>query len=247
MIASNVMPEVPLEGSWIMNEDHSVAQNIVECNVVSMNGFGSYHCILQDDDGNEEARIIHGKDLHWMGDYWIEMQRPYKLELMPWDEKSYECTDLETQRVFGAIGDAGAMKSEETFEDFKKRALKSGLIAAKNNGASKNIIIKRVHEMRLNVEPEKIVSQILGDLINVEGTNEKLFSVFNSEYGRMVIPGQLRRTLLNEDKVQAFNLAVKNAWNELTDGKGIWWIVSDDEQLLACTDCCETIENCDCQ
>ena len=77
MIASNVMPEVPLEGSWIMNEDHSVAQNIVECNVVSMNGFGSYHCILQDDDGNEEARIIHGKDLHWMGDYWIEMQRPY--------------------------------------------------------------------------------------------------------------------------------------------------------------------------
>ena len=34
--------------------------------------------------------------------------------------------------------------------------------------------------MRLNVEPEKIVSQILGDLINVEGTNEKLFSVFST-------------------------------------------------------------------
>ena len=46
-----------------MNADHTKAQNIKECEVVSMVGFGSYHCILEDKDGNEEARIIHGKDL----------------------------------------------------------------------------------------------------------------------------------------------------------------------------------------
>ena len=46
MIASDFMPEVPLEGSWIMNADHTKAQNIKECEVVSMVGFGSYHCIL---------------------------------------------------------------------------------------------------------------------------------------------------------------------------------------------------------
>tara|TARA_B100001778_G_scaffold211135_1_gene174776 strand:- start:5910 stop:6665 length:756 start_codon:yes stop_codon:yes gene_type:complete len=245
MIASDFMPEVPLEGSWIMNADHTKAQLIKECEVVSMVGFGSYHCILEDKDGNEEARIIHGKDLHWVGDYWLQIQRPYRIDVKAWDEKSYEYTELDTQRVSGAIGDVGERKPMETKKRFQYRGMRAGIRHAKMQGASGDILIKRVHQMQLDLEPERIISQILGDLISPSG-NERLFNMFNSEYGRAVIPGQLKRSLLNIDKVNAFSDAVNAAWDELTGGNGIWWIVSDEEEMLACTECCRVMEDCSC-
>ena len=112
-------------------------------------------------------------------------------------------------------------------------------------GASGDILIKRVHQMQLDLEPERIISQILGDLISPSG-NERLFNMFNSVYGRAVIPGQLKRSLLNIEKVNAFSDAVNAAWDELTGGNGIWWIVSDDEEMLACTECCRVMEDCSC-
>lgn len=247
MIASEYMPEVPLEDSWIMNAERTKVQRIVECEVVSMTGFGSYHVILEDSEGNEESRTIHGKDIHWMGDYWMEIQRPYRIDIMPWDERSYECTELDTHQVFGAIGNQLKKGENESKERFHYRSMRSGIRAAKQNGAKGDILIKRVHEMRLNLEPERIISQILGDLIETNGKDEKLFEVFNSEYGRAVIPGQLRRTLLNTEKVEAFTAAVSSAWDDLTDGKGIWWIVSDDDEMLACTECCRSAEDCSCE
>ena len=42
--------------------------------------------------------------------------------------------------------------------------------------------------------------------------------MFNSDYGRAVIPGQLKRSLLNIEKVNTFSDAVNTAWDELTGG-----------------------------
>ena len=123
--------------------------------------------------------------------------------------------------------------------------MKAGIRHAKMQGASGDILIKRVHQMQLDLEPERIISQILGDLISPSG-NERLFNMFNSDYGRAVIPGQLKRSLLNIEKVNAFSDAVNAAWDELTGGNGIWWIVSDDEEMLACTECCRVMEDCSC-
>ena len=55
-----------------MNADHT-RHKTSRCEVVSMVGFGSVIAFLIKMEMKRLERI-HGKDLHWVGDYWLEFK-----------------------------------------------------------------------------------------------------------------------------------------------------------------------------